>query len=203
MGWLYMHREGMGGYDTAKVYLDAQFTYSRDQAEGGSRGLQVVASACVGNRVYYAAAQRLENGVGREVFAIVCLVRWNPRDRDGLIFGYKDMDETCGPNEAACPGRILALLSPTDNAYALAWRERCRIRVARAKRRLDDGMRIRLATPVTFTDGYAGAEFVVERLGRRLALRPPGGGARYHIRGLATLDWTVVHETRVHGTVFA
>ncbi|MBI0477054.1 hypothetical protein D9601_17030 [Sphingomonas sp. MA1305] len=203
MGWLYMHRDSMGGHATAKAYLDAQFTYAREQPDGGSRGFNVVASACVGNRVYYAAAQRMENGIGHEIVAIVCLVRWNPRDREGLVFGYKDMDETCGPNEAACPPRILALLSPTDNAYALAWRERCRVRAERAKRRLEEGMRIRLARPVTFTDGYSGDEFVVERLGRRLALRPPGGGGRYRIRGIATLDWTVVHETRVHGTVFA
>ena len=59
MGWLYMHRDSMGGHATAKAYLDAQFTYAREQPDGGSRGFNVVASACVGNRVYYAAAQRM------------------------------------------------------------------------------------------------------------------------------------------------
>ena len=90
MGWLYMPRHSLGGHMSAKSYLDAQFTYDRPQEEGGSRGLKVLASACPGNRVYYAAAQVMTNGVGGEIFAIVCLVRWNPRDKEGMIFGYKD-----------------------------------------------------------------------------------------------------------------
>lgn len=93
MGWLYMPRQSLGGNASAKSYLDAQFTYERPQEEGGSRGLKVLASACPGNRVYYAATQLMTNGVGSEVFAIVCLVRWNPRDKEGMIFGYKD----CAP----------------------------------------------------------------------------------------------------------
>lgn len=44
-------------------------------------------------------------------------------------FGYKDMDETCGPNIANCPASILDLLTPTDNEYANKWREECRRRI--------------------------------------------------------------------------
>jgi hypothetical protein len=66
-----------GTHGTAKTYLDAQFTYEREN-EGGSRGLRVLASSCPQNRVYYAAAQVMTNGVGGDVFAIVCLVQWNP-----------------------------------------------------------------------------------------------------------------------------
>lgn len=32
----------------------------------------------------------MTNGIGGDVFAIVCLVRWNPADKEGVIFGYKD-----------------------------------------------------------------------------------------------------------------
>ncbi len=49
----------------------------------------MVASACVQNRIYYAAAQPSVDGAAGPVFAIVCLVRWNPRNEDES-FGYKD-----------------------------------------------------------------------------------------------------------------
>src|SRR3546814_1917782 len=93
MGWLYMPRTSLGAHTSAKSYLDAQFTYERQLEDGSSKGLQVLASACPQNRVYYAAAQVITDGVAGEVFAIVCLVRWNPNDKEGMIFGYKDMEE--------------------------------------------------------------------------------------------------------------
>lgn len=34
MGWLFMSRYAMGGHETPKAYLDAQFTYERDLPEG-------------------------------------------------------------------------------------------------------------------------------------------------------------------------
>jgi hypothetical protein len=36
-----------------------------------------------------------------------------------------------GPSEDCCPEKIVGLLTPTANEYALAWRERCRARLAR------------------------------------------------------------------------
>ena len=90
MGWLYMNRHHMGGHETPKAYLDAQFTYSNTLEGGGTRGMRVLESACVGNRVWYAAAQKLDNDQAGDVVAIVCLVRWNPRDKEGMHFGYKD-----------------------------------------------------------------------------------------------------------------
>lgn len=41
----------------------------------------------------------------RSIVGIVCLVRYNPRDREGYIFGYKDMEESMGPCESECPSR--------------------------------------------------------------------------------------------------
>ena len=158
MGWLFMTREGMGGHASAKDYLDAQLTYERDEA-GTKHGLRVLASSCLRNRVYYAAAKPF----GREdtaTFAVVCLVRWNPRDKEGMIFGYKDMTEHAGPCEAECPERILALLDPTDHEYAIDWRRRCLANIQRRRRVLADGVQgdlYRLTWPGT-------ASFAVERL---------------------------------------
>ena len=195
MGWTTMPLASMGGHATAKEYLDAQFTYERPQADGGSRGLKVLASSCPQNRVYYAAAQVLLDGVGREVVAIVCLVRWAPRPPDGYVFGYKDMDETMGPCEASCPEPILKLLTPTANEHALAWRQRCLANLQRRARKLADGDRIRLPEPIKFTDGHVGCEFIVERRGRRVILRDPVRRAGYRLPSLMERAWSVVPPT--------
>lgn len=203
MGWLFMSRASLDGHKSAKSYLDAQFTYERLQQEGSTRGLKVLSSSCPGNRVYYAATQEMANGVGGEIFAIVCLVRWNPRDKEGYIFGYKDMEESMGPCEDECPARILDMLSPTDNKNALDWRARCRANNALRSRKLNDGDRIRLPEPITFVDGHKGQEFIVRRRGRRIVLRDPDTGGLYRISRLMQRAWSVVSVTKVHKTVFA
>ena len=81
MGWLYMR--SLEGHAAPKAYLDAQFTYARDT--GRSR---VLASSLVGRRTYYAAVEWIPAASGeREVWGLICLVRYNPRDREGLVFG--------------------------------------------------------------------------------------------------------------------
>ncbi len=203
MGWLFMPFSSMGGHKSAKAYLDAQLTYERTQEDGIKRGLRVLASSCPRNRTYYAAAQELVDGVPGNVFAVVCLVRWNPRSSDGHQFGYKDLSENMGPYESDCPSSILDLLSPTENAYALDWRARCRANLDRRARKLADGDRIRLAEPMTFTDGHVAQEFIVCKRGRRVVLRDPGNGCFYRISRLMERAWSIIPVTRVHKTVFA
>jgi len=220
MGWLTMPLSSMYPYTTPKAYLDAQFTYEHAYDAKGERlsigpedplpdgairrGLRVIASSCLRNKVWYAAIAHVENGVDGQIFAAVCLVQWNPRARDGYVFGYKDMDETACPNEAECPERILRMLDPTDNHSALVWRRRCIRNLMRGSRMLEDGMHIRLASKIRFTDGYEGDEFFIRKQGRKTALAlTETGPARYRISGLARMDWTIVPQTRVHKTVFA
>ena len=202
MGWLTMPFTSMGGHASAKAYLDDQFTYSRD-VEGGTAGLRVLASACLLNRTYYAAAQVMANGAGGEIFAIVCKVLWNPNSKTAEQFGYKDMTETMGPCEDHCPQTILTLLSPTDNEHARDWRRRCAENLARRARKIADGDRIRLAAPLSFTDGHVGQEFIVEKRGRRLSFRAPDAHGRYRITRVMELDWQIVPATKVHKTIFA
>ncbi|MDT7533106.1 hypothetical protein OVY48_06605 [Sphingobium sp. SA2] len=202
MGWLTMSRHAMGGHATAKAYLDDQFTYSRD-VEGGTAGLKVLASSCLQNRTYYAAAQVITNGVGGEVFAIICKVLWNPHSKTGEQFGYKDMSESMGPYEDNCPQNILDLLTPTQSEYALDWRRRCAENLKRRARKIEDGDRIKLAAAITFTDGHVGDEFIVQKRGRKLSFRDPEGHCRYRISRFMDLAWDVVPRTKVHKTLFA
>jgi hypothetical protein len=119
MGWLYMqHLDGHAG---PKQYLDAQATYERPTVKS-----RVLRSALLRIRVYYAAVETITGWGQCEVWAMICLVKYNPRDLEGMIFGYRDMSEDKGPCEAECPQPILDLLTPTSSEYALAWRARCR-----------------------------------------------------------------------------
>lgn len=123
MGWLYM--QSLDGFANPKAYLDDQFTYDRN----GSAA-RVLRSQVVDGRVYYAAVELAKPSEPRAIIALVCLVAHNPRDPEGYIFGYKDMDEGMGPVESDCPEAILDLLTPTTRPYALEWRARCRANAA-------------------------------------------------------------------------
>jgi hypothetical protein len=186
MGWLYM--TSLNGFKTPTEYLDDQFTFDREE-----RSYRVLRSSLVQMRRYYAAVERVEKVSGqRNVCAVVCLVNYNTRDKEGYVFGYKDMDETMGPCQHDCPAAILDLLTPIDSEWANAWRQKCRARLAKARPRA--GQTLVLAHPLTFNDGATHSRFlVVERTVRnrkRLAFRG-GNGVHYHLRSLRDREYTL------------
>ena len=188
MGWLFMH--SMGAHKTPRDYLDAQFATNVPELTR-----TVLHSAVVRMRTYYAALEIRRLGQPREVVAIVCLVKYNPRDREGYIFGYKDMDETMGPCEAECPTAILDLLTPTNSEYAQEWRERCRTfhNKRKAHRPLRHGDQILFAEPIPFTDGTSHRRFEVvirPHRPRAVVLRAPNGG-HYRISRLKDRDFQI------------
>jgi hypothetical protein len=120
MGWLFSNNFN----PNRRIELDKQFTWASETAR-----CRVLKSAMVGTTYYAAIEYTIEETGERKVFAAVALTE---ASRDGG-WGYKDMDETVGPYETRCPASILDLLSPTDNQYALEWRQRCREYIARKK----------------------------------------------------------------------
>lgn len=191
MGWLYLSEVHMNGIDTPKAYLDAQFTYAPDPASGRDHGLRILASSAQ-LTTYYAAAERYMEAGSQEIFAIVCLTRFNRRDKEGLIFGYKDMTEHMGPYESACPRRILNLLTPTTHEHALDWRARCHARLLLTERRRPtNGDILTLDSEMRFSDGVHERRFVVERSGANIVLRR-SDGVRCRISRLMERKWTLV-----------
>ncbi len=197
MGWLFM--SSLGGHSGPREYLDAEFTCERL-----GRSSKVLRSALVRMRTYYAAVEVLTEGSEREVWACVCLVKYNPRDREGYIFGYKSMEESLGPCEIECPIAILDLLTPTDNDYAVKWRSSCREGAAAraAKPKLRHGQLITFAAPIRFADGRTHQTLRVDiddRYNRRIRFRSPEGHGFYRIGGLKGLDYIVADETKAKG----
>ncbi len=110
---------------------------------------------------------------------------------DGYGWGYKDMDETCGPYEVNCPKSYLERVTPTDSAYAIEWRERCRAyhdRLDRIKA-LSVGDTIRFNAALSF--GWAGeaSDFVVRDKRRLWFKMPDGNTVRISKRTLAYGEW--------------
>ncbi|MBA4307720.1 DUF6927 domain-containing protein [Sphingorhabdus buctiana] len=192
MGWLSMTAAGMGGHKRPKAYLDAQLTFAPDPAKDRPTGLRVLRSSMVG-QVYYAAVENYDADSSKSVFAVVCLTRWNPKARDGYIFAYKDMDESCGPNECQCPARILDLLTEPANDYAREWRARCWARLLLTGRKQpQSGDRLIFPEPIRFTDGYEGREFEVVRRQRAILLQRPDARVLYKLSRLMERRWSLV-----------
>lgn len=115
--------------------------------EGLNRGHYKVMKSAMKGSVYYGAIKKLVRYVGKgedgksiyeplpeteqKVFGVVFLTSVDSKDY--YNFAYKDMDESMGPFYFDCPKSILDLLSPTDDKDALAWREKCRERIAKEK----------------------------------------------------------------------
>jgi len=197
MGWLYM--KSLNGHSGPRQYLDAQLTW-----EGPDTISKVLRSALVGMRVYYAAVERILPATGaREVWAAVCLVRYNPRDREGYIFGYKDMSEAMGPCERDCPEPILDLLTATNHEHARHWRGDCRANAAarrarQAKPSPRAGQTIIFDEPLAFTDGrsFDRLEVVANpQIHRTVLFRAPGSGKLYRIPNIKSRTYRLVDRS--------
>jgi len=125
MGWLFQNDKLR--HETPVDYITREFTH-----DNGTTAATVIAAAAVGGTIY-AAIRNHDKTTGRSyVFCAVILFKNNQRDG----FGYKDVDESMGPCEVACPDRIMRLLSPIEDlphpGYAAEWRKS--VAAAKAKK---------------------------------------------------------------------
>ena len=101
MGWLYQHDP----IDNPVAYLTDHYDYDDERMTH-----RVPAAARVANTIYM-AIKFTDKAAGKSwVSAAVILI--SNSQKHG--FGYKDMCESMGPCECACPDRIMRLLSPVD-----------------------------------------------------------------------------------------
>ena len=118
--------------------IDKMLTWESKDKDGNILSTHKVLKSSMVGSVYYAAVTTEKPGKETEVLAAVFLTCGRVK-HDGCLWGYKDMDETCGPNESKCPASILALLTPTDSQWANEWRERCRKNIAETAERRKNG----------------------------------------------------------------
>jgi len=146
MGWTYTHKD-VG--QSVKDFFRSEFDWVNEK-----RRVTVLDCAVVCLREAYIAMEAVDLvNHSREVFAIVCLLDYQPNDY--YNFGYKDMEESMGPYNYNCPERILNLLTPTGNEYALKWRWKCREAVERRKKvaKIKNGDILEFEEPIVFQNG--------------------------------------------------
>jgi hypothetical protein len=151
MGWTYTHKPS---YISSKEYIEKNcLTWTSD-----THDYRVLDGGVKNFRTYYGAVEKVNKATGaREVFAVIFMLNFC---KDFHNFGYKDMDESCGPYQADCPERILKLLTPTTSQYAQKWRDACwaNINAKKSKPTIKVGDALR----------YGGTDYVVNMiLGRR------------------------------------
>jgi len=155
MGWLFYTDRRVQTYADEKAEITRLCTF-----DGDTRKTELVKACKVGSTWYAAArvinldgtpvedATYVTDADGSVTFGAVFLTRYD----DGC-WGYKDMEESAGPVESRAPLSLLALLSELKDpdSYAHAWRQRCQDWAAIPD--YEEGDKIKLAAPVTLTDG--------------------------------------------------
>ena len=125
MGWLFFELRGKG---STRDYFENQLNWENDA--GKQEPLLI---SIVHRKTLYAAVKHTpkpgtpihEFTKGKPyVFAVICMLRYCPKAE--YNFGYKDMDETCGPVDKDCPRKILELLTPLEewlpaDSYGFKW----------------------------------------------------------------------------------
>ncbi len=127
MGWLFSSR-----WETRKGLID----HLRMQL--AMSDLEVLASSAIGNNHWYLAKH--SSGV---TFIGLDLMKGGTKESPG--WGYKSMDESCGPNEVNCPISYLAKADPaTPGSYADSWRKSVEAyhQAKRVKTKLTEGMQV-------------------------------------------------------------
>ena len=128
---------------------------------------------------FYAAVEVVDHATkAREVWCVVILVRMYRETAEGYNISYKEMTEHSGPGVNNCPERILDLLTPVTDQYAVQWRALCREQIALRKTKppLVPGTVLLADPPIPFRDGtQQGRLTITGRRGSRISLE---GGYR-------------------------
>jgi len=172
MGWTYTIK---ARGETIRDFFARELGFQTER-----RTVKLLDCAVVNLREAYLAFEDIDHTTGkREVFAVVCLIHYYPKSYHN--FGYKDMEESVGPYNYKCPERILKLLTPTTNEFALKWRKKCWERIERIKSmpKFSNGDILEFEEPIKFADGTSRSRLEVVNK-RRLRFQDPDGGYGYY-----------------------
>ena len=109
---------------------------------------RVLKSAMCGS-VWYGACEFTNKQTGKsKVFGAVCLTQID--NSEYCNFFIKEIDESMGPNYYDCPSAIIKMLSPTDNKFALEWRQKCLETVENRTKKMKKLQKLPIGTIIEF-----------------------------------------------------
>jgi len=118
MGWLYPYHT----HQRRQLIDDLTLPQDGEQGDGTKVRLLTLRWCCVGNCLWTVQNWEVaETGETTGDPFIVCYLM----QKHGT-WGYKDLEESCGPAYYSCPEAYLELAPEPDDGYARAWRERVR-----------------------------------------------------------------------------
>jgi hypothetical protein len=161
MGW-------MSGWNSRQELVDHLTTPHQWNNEGKQHTLRVIKKCFRGNNLW-TIMERVVDGQQTDKFIVLFMLK--PFGHEG--WGYKDVEETCGPTYYNCPVSWLDEV-PDPGSFATAWRENVRQAATKLKA-FKDGQRIVFPWEVRFGDGVTAKEFTVEKFRRRTLFRRPDG----------------------------
>jgi hypothetical protein len=182
VGWTYTHKQ-FG--ETIRQFFEKRF-----------QPLEILDCAVINLREVYMAGRNPKSSNPGQIFAIVCLINFCPKDRAGFSFGYKDMDETMVPCQHNCPERILSLLTTIDSEYANGWRQACWDRIARIKARpsIRKGTIIAFQREISFSNGRGNRILRAVEPMRHLFEDENGNRFILSKRGLNSVPWKIISQ---------
>lgn len=113
MGWTQTRRIYNDGYTTKREEILAEFNSLMDN----NKKYYKVHYVHVYGNVVYCALEYLKT---HKIFAVIISFSF---DKDSVYYRFDD--ETVGPRKYNVTKKLLRMLSPTDNEYAIEWRQTC------------------------------------------------------------------------------
>lgn len=108
MGWLF-------GWANRKALIE----HLIEPQEGEERKLETLAHCCKGYTTLWVLHQVTYKPTGERTRFVVCYLL-----RRYGEWGYKDVDESMGPNEISCPLSYIERATEPASEYSRQWRER-------------------------------------------------------------------------------
>jgi len=141
MGWMFVHKERN---ESVLDFFKRELEYENENTKltilkksGKYYAVEVIHKSKLGQYEYD----------DKVVVGMVILTKNCPSDYHN--FGYKVIEETCGPVERKCPESILKLLTPTKSRWANEWRNTCHEHnMKKRKKSISKGDIIKLNHPV-------------------------------------------------------
>lgn len=156
MGWTYSNKP--------KSESIAEFFRKRFHTDNDEVSYKMLDCSVVHRHEAYIAYEKIDKITNeRIVFGVVSLLGYDTKSY--YNFGYKDMDESMGPDYHNCPEKILNLLTPTTNENSLEWRKLCKGTITKRKElkfKVNDI--VEFETPISFKDGKILSKLKVVKL---------------------------------------